>query len=169
MSENDRLFGENALGFVALQVAELETSVGGWLELIADDVPAGVSLLADIREQRQRLALVEAAVESHVARAMTGDRFEGSGVVAERKGGNTYRRWDTGRVLSRVIDRMLQSSDGEVPDPWQVRDEITAIFRLDPRVRALKQRDIDFSDAVEVERGRRTVHIVRSDETAVES
>lgn len=167
MITHDVLFGENALGFVALQIGELENSVGGWLEQIADDVPAGISLLADLRDQRKRLAELEAAVESHVARHMGPERFEAHGVVAERKGGNVYKRWDSGLVLSRVIDRMVKGSGGEVPDPWQVRDEVTAIFALSPRVTALKARQIDYDDAVTVERGRRTVHIVRADESAV--
>lgn len=169
MTAHDALFGENALGHLGLMIGELDTSVGGWLELIGEDLAAGVTLLADIRDQRKRLAAVEAAVESHVARHLGPDRFEAHGVVAERKGGNVYKRWDTSLVLSRVIDKMMKDSGGEVPDPWRVRDEVTTVFALSPRVTPLKARGIDYDDAVTVERGRRTVHIVRADESAVAS
>jgi hypothetical protein len=121
-------------------------------------------LLHAIRAQRIRLAEIEASVEAKAARAMgPADRIEWPGYLAERKGGAVRKHWDNARLAHRVVTAArVDEETGELLD---IHGAVTRLLDFAAisywRTSKLRAADIPFDDAVETERGRRTVHVTK--------
>jgi len=136
------------------------------------DVKFLVELLADIRASRSRLHGIEAVVESYAARAMTGNRLELPGLLAERKGGAKRTDWDHMRLAGVVARRYATDVEsGEVDPTLAELTEAVSRWLLEFaaiqywRAGKLREVGIDPDGYATVERGRRTVVITRSEAT----
>jgi len=141
------------------------------LEEAGEDEKALVVLLADLRDARQKLHQLESIVEAATARAMTDKRLElpALGILAERKGGSVYTRWDHPRVAAQVARRYaVDAQSGEIDETLAEVAEHLATWLLDVahvdywRTTALRAIGLNPDTYATKERGRRTVHITRS-------
>jgi len=174
MTIADRHFGEGALEMLAGSVEEINRSIPGWVDDIDGDMPALLTLLADLREQRRQLALAEAYAETACARAMPANKFEAPGLFAERRGGRSRKEWDHPRVAWRVASAAAVSkSTGEMlVDPDRLRAVVDAFVAASTpgwRVTVLREMGVEFDDACVVEAGRRTVTVQRTELAAAAS
>jgi hypothetical protein len=144
----------------------------GLPELLVDlgaDQPKLGELLYALREQRIRLAELEATVEAKAARAMGSvDRIEWDGYCAERKGGMVRKHWDHKLLAAKVTERNYTDPDTGVinaADENLATEVVSELLRAAAisywRVSVLRQMGVDYDDAVETERGRRTVHVTK--------
>jgi hypothetical protein len=136
---------------------------------ITTNQPRLCELLYAIRGQRIRLAELEATVEAKAARSMgPADRIEWDGYYAERKGGSKRSHWDHKRLAARVTEQSyVDPETGEVDATAQaltteVVGELLGAAAISYwRTTILRSMGIDYDDAVETERGRRTVHVTK--------
>jgi hypothetical protein len=139
------------------------------LDDIAADQPRLCELLYALREQRIRLAELEATVEAKAARAMgPADHIEWDGYYAERKGGAVRKHWDNGLLAARVVRYgATDFATGEIDPDAETVGKAVAADILDAaavsywRTTVLRSLGIEFDDAVVTERGRRTVRVTK--------
>lgn len=90
------------------------------------DAATALCLLAQVRNQRVRLAQVESSLETEAARRMRKerlDRVELPGVgVFERKSGTARKQWDHSAVAGRVVQTLLVDPTTGEPAPEEYRD-----------------------------------------------
>lgn len=139
------------------------------LNLQPDSWENAALLLHHLRLARQALATAESKVETLVAQMMRDagvfDATELNGIgVIQRRGGSKRKQWEHDALAKQVIDTHMTDTDGEVPDPWVVRDwllEAAAVGYW--RVGVLKKLGIDVDDYCATEPGRPTVQITTND------
>jgi hypothetical protein len=138
------------------------------VDMSADQSKLG-ELLYALREQRIRLAELEATVEAKAARSMgPADRIEWDGYYAERKGGMVRKHWDHKLLAAKVTEQIYTDPEtGEIDAVAQdltteVVAELLAAAAISYwRTTVLRSIGVDYDDAVETERGRRTVHVTK--------
>jgi len=131
--------------------------------------PQVCELLYALREQRIRLAEIEAIVEAKAARSMgKADRIEWAGYYAERKGGMVRKHWDHKLLAAKVTEQNYTDPDtGEIDTVAQdlTTEVVSEMLRAAAiqywRVSVLRSMGVNYDDAVETERGRRTVHVTK--------
>jgi len=131
--------------------------------------PQVCELLYALREQRIRLAELEATVEAKAARSMgPADRIEWDGYYAERKGGMVRKHWDHKLLAAKVTEQNYTDPDtGEIDTVAQdlTTEVVSEMLRAAAiqywRVSVLRSMGVNYDDAVETERGRRTVHVTK--------
>ena len=131
--------------------------------------PQVCELLYALREQRIRLAEVEAIVEAKAARSMgKADRIEWAGYYAERKGGMVRKHWDHKLLAARVVEwSCTDVGTGEIGgvDEQLAMTIVSEVLRAAAisywRTTVLRSMGVNYDDAVETERGRRTVHVTK--------
>ena len=136
---------------------------------IAEHQPQLCELLYALREQRIRLAELEATVEAKAARSMgPADRIEWNGYCAERKGGMVRKHWDHKLLAAKVTEQNYTDPDtGEIDTVAQdlTTEVVSEVLRAAAiqywRVSVLRSMGVNYDDAVETERGRRTVHVTK--------
>jgi len=150
-------------------VDALDADLPGVLADIAANQPQLCELLYALREQRIRLAELEATVEAKAARAMgPADRIEWDGYCAERKGGMVRKHWDHKLLAAKVTEQNYTDPDtGEIDTVAQdlTTEVVSEMLRAAAiqywRVSVLRSMGVNYDDAVETERGRRTVHVTK--------
>src|SRR5664279_4378666 len=123
------VLGKQDVDDLADAVVALDEDLPAVLDDIARNQPRLCELLYALREQRIRLAELEATVEAKAARSMgPADRIEWDGYCAERKGGMVRKHWDHKLLAAKVteqnytdpntgeIDESAQATTGEVVD-----------------------------------------------------
>src|SRR5664279_2333927 len=99
------VLGKQDVDDLADAVVALDTDLPDVLDDIATNQPRLCELLYALREQRIRLAELEATVEAKAARSMgRADRIEWAGYCAERKGGMVRKHWDHKLLAARVVE-----------------------------------------------------------------
>jgi len=154
---------------LAAAIDALNADLPAVLDDIAANQPRLCELLHAIREQRIRLAELEATVEAKAARSMgPADRIEWPGYYAERKGGMVRKHWDHKLLAAKVTERNYTDPDtGEIDVASEevAQDVVSELLRAAAisywRTTVLRSMGIDYDDAVETERGRRTVHVTK--------
>jgi hypothetical protein len=139
------------------------------LDDIAANQPRLCELLYALRAQRIRLAELEATVEAKAARSMgPADRIEWDGYYAERKGGMVRKHWDHKLLAAKVTERNYTDPDTGVinaADENLATEVVSELLRAAAisywRTTVLRSMGIDYDNAVETERGRRTVHVTK--------
>ena len=139
------------------------------LDIIGTNQPQLCELLYALREQRIRLAELEATVEAKAARSMgPADRIEWDGYCAERKGGMVRKHWDHKLLAAKVTEQNYTDPDtGEINTVAQdlTTEVVSEVLRAAAiqywRVSVLRSMGVNYDDAVETERGRRTVHVTK--------
>lgn len=162
LAESDVYNLEDALDRLNLDLPNL-------LDDIAASQPQLCELLYALREQRIRLAELEATVEAKAARAMgPADRIEWDGYYAERKGGMVRKHWDHKLLAARVVEwSCTDVGTGEIGgvDEQLAMTIVSEVLRAAAisywRTSVLRSMGVPFDDAVETERGRRTVHVTK--------
>jgi hypothetical protein len=151
-------------------IAGLDTDLPELLSAIGTkNQPRLCELLYALREQRIRLAELEATVEAKAARAMgPADRIEWDGYYAERKGGMVRKHWDHKLLAGKVTEYTYTDlNTGEIDEAAQsaTSEAVGLILRAAAisywRVSVLRSMGVNYDDAVETERGRRTVHVTK--------
>ena len=154
-------------------LAEVVDALNTELPAVLDDIAANQPLLCELlhalRTQRIRLAELEATVEAKAARSMgRADRIEWAGYYAERKGGMVRKHWDHKLLAAKVTERNYTDPDtGEIDVVSEevAQDVVSELLRAAAisywRVSVLRQMGVNYDDAVETERGRRTVHVTK--------
>jgi hypothetical protein len=145
-----------AIDRISLELPEFIEGPAGQMELC--------ELLHAIRQQRIRLAEIEATVEAKAARSMgPADRIEWPGYLAERKGGAVRKHWDHKLLAARVSAQIgVDPDSGEFADADEVVQRLLDFAAISYwRTSKLRAADIPFDDAVDTERGRRTVHVTK--------
>jgi len=161
--------GKDDLDRLAINVDALNVDLPKLLDDIAANQPLLCELLHALREQRIRLTELEATVEAKAARAMgPADHIEWDGYYAERKGGMIRKHWDHKMLAARVTQaRCTSDVTGEIDedyyrDGYEVVSEVLRAAAISYwRVSVLRQMGVNYDDAVETERGRRTVHVTK--------
>jgi hypothetical protein len=139
------------------------------LDEIGTNQPLLCELLYALREQRIRLAELEATVEAKAARSMgPADRIEWDGYYAERKGGMVRKHWDHKLLAAKVTEHTYTNPrTGEIDGAAQEQttEVVSEVLRAAAisywRTTILRSMGVDYDDAVETERGRRTVHVTK--------
>ena len=139
------------------------------LDRIGTNQPALCELLYVLREQRIRLAELEATVEAKAARAMgPADRIEWDGYYAERKGGMVRKHWNHGLLAAKVLQQTCtdpETGEIDVANEEAAQDVVSELLRAAAisywRTTILRSMGVNYDDAVETERGRRTVHVTK--------
>jgi hypothetical protein len=170
MSSDDLSYPEGD-GIKALSIAirNLDDELPEVLDDIATHQPRLCELLYALREQRIRLAELEATVEAKAARSMgPADRIEWDGYYAERKGGMVRKHWDHKLLAAKVTEQSYTDPEtGEIDTGAQdltteVVDELLGAAAISYwRTTVLRSMGVNYDDAVETERGRRTVHVTK--------
>jgi hypothetical protein len=154
---------------LADDIDTLNGELPGVLNNIAANQPRLCELLHALREQRIRLAELEATVEAKAARSMgPANRIEWPGYYAERKGGAVRKHWDHKLLAAKVTEQTYTDpSTGEI----DVVSEDVAQYVVSELLRAaaisywrttvLRSMGINYDGAVETEHGRRTVHVTK--------
>ena len=151
-------------------VAGLDTDLPELLSAIGTkNQPRLCELLYALREQRIRLAEIEAIVEAKAARAMgPADRIEWDGYCAERKGGMVRKHWDNNLLASRVtqwVSTDVATGEVDETDYALTSAAVSEVLRAAAisywRTTVLRSMGVNYDDAVETERGRRTVHVTK--------
>jgi len=163
------VLGKQDVDDLADAVVALDTDLPNVLDTIATNQPRLCELLYALREQRIRLAELEATVEAKAARSMgPADHIEWDGYYAERKGGMVRKHWDHKMLAARVTQaRCTSDVTGEIDedyyrDGYEVVSEVLRAAAISYwRVSVLRQMGVNYDDAVETERGRRTVHVTK--------
>src|SRR5664279_359935 len=163
------VLGKQDVDDLADAVVALDTDLPNVLDTIATNQPRLCELLYALREQRIRLAELEATVEAKAARAMgPADRIEWDGYYAERKGGMVRKHWDHKMLAARVTQAHCTSDiTGEIDEEFYRDgfDAVSEVLRAAAvsywRTTVLRSMGVNYDDAVETERGRRTVHVTK--------
>lgn len=151
-----------ALDLLAAAIAETDAQVGR----LPDDHPpsAAVALLRALREHRQQLASVEAAVEARVARALGGGKHRDLGVHVHTGSKTT---WLDPRTLGwRILEPLILDPDtGETRvDPDRAADMLDRLFDCLAvayfRVGTMADHGVQYDDLVKREPSRRTVQFL---------
>lgn len=123
-------------------------------------------VLDEVRTLRKRLAVVEASLESTVARVMPRkEMYLPDGRLMERRSGSKRTRWEVRRVLSAVVDPLTITPNGERDESATellslALDKIEAVHRFDHfRAGALKAEGLDPDNYATVEPGRSSIQI----------
>jgi len=154
---------------LAAAIDALDEDLPAVLDDIAANQPRLCELLYALREQRIRLAELEATVEAKAARSMgPADRIEWDGYYAERKGGMVRKHWDHKLLAAKVTEQNYTDPDtGEIDTVAQdlTTEVVSEMLRAAAiqywRVSVLRSMGVNYDDAVETERGRRTVHVTK--------
>ena len=150
-------------------IRTLDEALPDVLDSIASNQPRLCELLYALREQRIRLAELEATVEAKAARSMgPADRIEWDGYYAERKGGMVRKHWDHKLLAAKVTEQSYTDPEtGEIDATAQdlttevVNELLGAVAIQYWRTTVLRSMGVNYDDAVETERGRRTVHVTK--------
>jgi hypothetical protein len=150
-------------------IRTLDEALPDVLDNIASNQPRLCELLYALRAQRIRLAELEATVEAKAARAMgPADRIEWPGYYAERKGGGVRKHWDHKLLAAKVTERNYTDAvTGEIDDDRRVitAEAVDEVLRAAAiqywRTTVLRSMGVNYDDAVETERSRRTVHVTK--------
>jgi hypothetical protein len=150
-------------------IDDVGTVVPDMLEDPTAHQPQVCELLYALREQRVRLAEIEAIVEAKAARSMgRADRIEWAGYYAERKGGMVRKHWDHKLLAAKVTEYTYTDlNTGAIDETVQsaTSEAVGLILRAAAisywRTTVLRSMGINYDDAVETERGRRTVHVTK--------
>ena len=156
-------------GDLVIAIDALNADLPDLLVEIAANQPLLCELLYALREQRIRLAELEATVEAKAARAMgPADRIEWDGYCAERKGGMVRKHWDHKLLAAKVTEQTYTDPNtGEIDTVAQdlttevVSEMLCAAAIQYWRTTVLRSMGVNYDDAVETERGRRTVHVTK--------
>jgi hypothetical protein len=150
-------------------VGALNADLPELLVEIAEHQPQLCELLYALREQRIRLAEIEATVEAKAARSMgPADHIEWDGYYAERKGGMVRKHWNHGLLAAKVLQQTCtdpETGEIDVANEEAAQDVVSELLRAAAisywRTTVLRSMGINYDDAVETERGRRTVHVTK--------
>jgi hypothetical protein len=161
--------GKDDLDRLANDVDALNIDLPELLDDVAANQPLLCEFLYALREQRIRLAELEATVEAKAARSMgPADRIEWDGYYAERKGGMVRKHWNHGLLAAKVLQQTCtdpETSEIDVANEEAAQDVVSELLRAAAisywRTTVLRSMGIDYDGAVETERGRRTVHVTK--------
>lgn len=124
-------------------------------------------ILERVQAARQTLHRSESAVETYTVKAMRAAKvkqapIEGVGLFEVRQS-KDRRQWDHDALAAAVLDHHLtERADGELPDPWEVRDWILAAAAPGYwRTTVLRGLGIDPDDYCASQPGRPSVQITR--------
>lgn len=158
------------LDLLTSSIAEVSSAVAGWIDTAAE--VEALDALATVRQARQDLAQVEAVLERHAARVMTGNVIEWPGGVAERHFGKSRKEWAHDDLVRQVVqliavDAATDKASGETDEMLAalVQDacaRFALTHRPDWRVTALKQLGVDADDYCSAIPGRVTVAITQA-------
>lgn len=156
----------HSLTVLAQAARHADRKAGAWWDTAELDELADA--LLSLRTIRQAVQGTEAAVESHVARAMSRNKVEAGLFRLDRRGG---RRWvcDNQRgILSGIVEGALEATGGEVTDPlelvWTVLDRLEQVGSITWRVgreKGLPVLGLDPDDYGHREDARRTVQVTQ--------
>jgi hypothetical protein len=162
-------------------VADAYADLDRYVQALDGDDLALVHTLRHVREARQRVTLIERALEDAATRAWTSGagRLALDGEwVAERRFGKDRKAWkheDLQRavVAEAVARASVDTVTGEIIEPnattWAVRDALVATANPSWRVTALRELDIDPDEYCASEPGRATIQITPNEDSSVEA
>jgi hypothetical protein len=126
-----------------------------------ENLPALLTALYDLRNERKELAEIESYLERHattLARQMKIKKGEVPGVGAfEVRGGKDRKEWDHVGLSSAVVDRHLEAVGGEVEPKAIAHALLEAAAVSYWRVTKLKELDIPADEYCSSSPGRSTV------------
>lgn len=161
-----------ALGRLGTAINEFDRHVAQFSDAMTWEQAA--LLLRRAREQRDFLNDAIGAIE---ARVIVGRREEGAfgdipvegvGVVSIHRPKNR-KAWDHDALAGHVLDAHLLRLEGDIPDPWTVREWLMGAAHIDYwRVGELADLGIDVDEFCTSTPGRPTVTIIHSNAPAAE-
>lgn len=159
-----------ALLTLAADVNALSHQVAAALDGLAEI--EALDALGQVRTARQALAQVEAVLERHAAKVMTGNVIEWPGGVAERRFGKDRKEWQHDELVRQVVnliaaDVATDKASGELDEMLAalVQDAVARFaetHRPEWRVTVLKKMGVDPDEFCHAVPGRVTVAITQA-------